>query len=117
MHMSVLLLTIINSLLMATGQVLWKIGMSNQDVTTFAQLLKMLYSPFIIMGLVVYAFTTLLWLYILNKADISYAYPIQSLVFVYILIISVLLFHEQVPLNRWLGVGIICFGVYVTSMK
>ena len=110
-------LTVLNALMMALGQILWKTGMSNKEVNTFGEILQAIFSPLIFCGLIVYGLATFLWLYILSKAEISYVYPIQSLAFVLVLISSMVLFKEQVALNRWIGVGVICFGVYIVSIK
>lgn len=115
--MKIIFLTVINSLLMASGQMLWKKGMMGLQITGIFDMISVLFTPFIFSGLIVYGFTTLLWLYILNKAEISYVYPIQSVVFIFVLVGSIIIFKETVSFNRWLGVLIICFGVYIVSIK
>lgn len=115
--MKIVFLTILNSLLMAAGQMLWKKGVTGQSITGIGGMLQVLLSPFVISGIFVYGFTTLLWLYILSKAEISYVYPIQSIVFIFVLVGSVIFFKETVSLNRWIGVVVICLGVYLVSMR
>ncbi|WZL73646.1 EamA family transporter [Clostridiaceae bacterium 35-E11] len=115
--MKIVLLTILNSLLMATGQLLWKSGMMGKTIENLSDIIRALFSPLILLGLFVYACTTMLWLYILNQADISYVYPIQSLAFVIVPIAAALIFREQIPINRWIGIATICLGVYLVSIK
>ncbi len=115
--MKIIILAIINSLLMATGQILWKLGVSNTIIESLNDLAQLIISPFVLLGLFVYGVTTLLWLYILNQAPLSYVYPIQSLAFVFILFASFFIFHESIPYTRWIGVFVICIGVYIVSMR
>lgn len=102
---------------MATGQLLWKTGVKGKNISGFMDLFQLLFSPYVFLGLAIYGMTTLLWLYILSKADISYVYPIQSVVFVFVLVGSIFFFNETVSLNKWVGVFVICFGVYLVTLK
>ena len=115
--MNVVVLTIFNAVLMAIGQMLWKHGMTGAEIHGVVDILRAMLNPFVLLGFTIYAGTTLLWLYILNKAEISYVYPIQSLVFVFVLIASIFIFHESVGINRFVGVGLIIVGVIISSLK
>ncbi len=115
--MKILLLTILNSLLLATGQILWKTGMYNKDIRSLKQILFTLFDPYIFGGLCIYGITTLLWLFIISKADLSYVYPIQSIVLVIMVVSSALVFKETVTINRWVGAIIIGIGVVVAGSK
>lgn len=91
--------------------------MTNKTVNSIFDILCLLFSPLIFIGLAIYACATILWLYILSKADLSFVYPIQSLAYVFALFLAFFLFKENVSLNRWLGTIVICFGVYLISIK
>ena len=64
-----------------------------------------------------YALSTLLWLYILKHYPLSQAYPLISLSYVMGMLAAVFVFHEAIPLLRWLGVALIMAGVVMVSMK
>lgn len=115
--MRLTVLCLINTALMVTGQILFKIGSRGRTLASVKDILVMMFSPVILLALCIYAGTTVLWLFILNKAELSFAYPIQALAFPAVLLISSLIFHENIPLNRWLGVGIIFLGVYIAIYK
>jgi len=115
--MNVIVLAIVNALLLAVGQVLWKMGIRQTSITSAGELLGSLLNPFVIAGLLVYVFTTLLWLYIINKAEIGYVYPLQSLAFVFVSIAGIVLFGEHFAINRILGLLLIVFGVFLVSIK
>ncbi len=113
--MRMLILCFLNTLLMSTGQILFKLGSSGKEINDFYSLIKLFFNPIIILALILYACTTGLWLYILNKTQISFAYPIQALAYPIVLFASILIFNEQISLTRWVGVLIICFGVFVCT--
>lgn len=112
-----IILCLINTFLMVCGQMLFKLGSQNRSITKFSDIITLLFSPTILLALCVYAGTTMLWLYILSRVKISLAYPIQALAFPVVLIASALIFGEEIPVNRWIGVIIICVGVYISIFK
>lgn len=112
-----ILLTIFNSILMVTGQTLWKLGASGKDVHSLGQLLRLFLSPYIIGGLTVYAFASVLWIYVLNKGELSYVYPIQSTAFIFAMIIGTTIFKEELTLTKIVGVLVICLGVIIITRR
>jgi len=110
-------LAVLNALLAATGQVLWKIGVNGKNLLSLPNIIEIMLSPYILTGLLIYGITTFLWLYLLSKADVSYIYPIQSLVFVIIILAGAFLFGENISINRWIGLTVICIGVFILASK
>lgn len=53
----------------------------------------------------------LTWIYVLNNAPLSRAYPMAGLVFVLMLLASWLLFNEPLSLRKVLGALAICLGI------
>lgn len=111
--MKMTLLCLLNTALLVAGQMLFKLGSTGREINSLASIVSLIFNPVILTALCLYAGTTLLWLYILSKVNISFAYPIQALAFPVVLILASVLFHETIPLNRWLGVAIIFIGVFV----
>lgn len=54
----------------------------------------------------------LIWMYVLKKFEFSVAYPLLSISYVIGLLSAHFIFHEAVPLTRWIGVVIVMIGVY-----
>ncbi len=54
----------------------------------------------------------LLWMYILKHYEFGLAYPLLSISYVIGLLAASFVFHEAVPLTRWLGVAIVMVGVF-----
>jgi undecaprenyl phosphate-alpha-L-ara4N flippase subunit ArnE len=56
-----------------------------------------------------------LWLMGLQKLELSYAYPLVSVGYVLVTLLSAVLFHERVDGRRWLAVAAISLGVMVIA--
>lgn len=81
---------------------------SNIDVACIASLLQ---QP-IIWGIVVLSILQLVfWTKILRYTKLSVAYPITSLFFPLTILSSLLVFHEHISANVWLGAFLITIGV------
>lgn len=57
----------------------------------------------------------LLWVIVLSKVDVSYAYPFTSLGFVFLLILGKLCFNETISLLKITGIIVIIIGVLIIS--
>lgn len=101
--------------MLALGQILFKYGSTGKEIGSIFDIIKLFFSPVIFVGLILYACTTGLWLYILSKIPLSFAYPIQALAFPIVLVISTFLFKENISVSKFIGVCFICFGVFVAT--
>jgi undecaprenyl phosphate-alpha-L-ara4N flippase subunit ArnE len=55
---------------------------------------------------------TVLWGYILKHFEFSIAYPLTAFAFVFGMLAGIFVFHETVPLTRWIGVALIVAGAF-----
>lgn len=62
-------------------------------------------------GLSLYGISTGLLILALRDGELSLLYPVISLTYVWVTILSVLVFHEQVTVFKAAGVATICSGV------
>jgi multidrug transporter EmrE-like cation transporter len=72
-------------------------------------------NPYVILGLVFYGLGFLVWLIVLAKAEVSYAYPLISLGYVFTAILARVLIGEAVTLTRMTGILVICVGVFLVA--
>lgn len=110
-------LLLLNILFLVAGQIVWKMGLSQQGGLQWHNLFSVMFSPMIILGIAFYGIATVLWLFVLSRLPLSIAYPLQSLAYVIGILAALYLFDEVIPLNRWVGVCIIIVGVIVISLK
>ena len=107
-------LAIVQSLLLASGQVLLKFALARMlPFSMNAAFWKSVFVnwQFAACG-ICYGAGTLLWFYIIKHFPFSMAYPMISLSYVFGMIAAVLIFHEPVSLTKWLGVLLIMAGCY-----
>ena len=108
-----ILLLVLNIIFLVLGQTLWKISSTGANTN----MVKIFFSPYFIIGGLLYAFATVIWVYLLSKLPLSFLYPLQSVAYVLGTIIACVIFKETVPLTRWIGVCVITFGVYLVAIK
>lgn len=71
--------------------------------------------PFVWGGLVLFGFSALVWLVVLSRASLSFAYPFAALTYVMILLFDHFVLDESVPAARWAGVAFIATGIVLIS--
>jgi undecaprenyl phosphate-alpha-L-ara4N flippase subunit ArnE len=110
--MRLLLISIVQSLLLCGGQVLLKYALLSMGAFSWTTefFVRNLTNWWFLGCGVCYGCATALWLYILKTFPFSMAYPMISLSYVFGMLAAIFLFHEQVPLVRWLGVLLIMAG-------
>jgi undecaprenyl phosphate-alpha-L-ara4N flippase subunit ArnE len=105
-------LTVVQSLLLSTAQVLLKFSLNQMGKFEWTWLFfeRLLVNWWLLGCGVCYCTATVLWLYILKKFPFSMAYPMISLSYVFGMFAAIVFFHEEVSLTRWLGVLLIMGG-------
>lgn len=111
MSLKLLLLCFLNTGLMATGQLLFKYSAVQLTETGPFQIIHLIRMPSMLLAVIIYGSATLLWVYILRYADISLAYPIQTLAVPLVCLISTVLFHERIGALQGLGIFLMMIGV------
>ena len=107
----------------AVGQLTLKAGMNSvvqASATGKLQLsldtlIHMATNPLLIVGIAIFGVSTLLWLFALAKADLSFAYPFLSLTYLAVLIGGAFLFGDKVTLPRVIGFAVIIAGVLIVA--
>ena len=71
--------------------------------------------PFVWGGLFLFGISAMVWLVVLSRASLSFAYPFASLTYVLILIFDQFVLKDEVPPLRWGGVAFIGIGIFLIS--
>lgn len=66
-------------------------------------------------AMISYAVSILLWIVVLSKVEVSFAYPFLSIGYVVAALVGYYFFGESLSLIRVAGIIIICVGVYLIS--
>jgi len=115
--LKVVLLTVLQCLLLSGGQVCFKLAVERIDKFSFAWrwFLDLLTNWWLLASGITLIAATLLWGYILKHFDFSLAYPVTAFSYVFGMLAALLIFHENISLLRWAGVGFIVLGVILIA--
>jgi drug/metabolite transporter (DMT)-like permease len=94
-----------NQVTEASGAVTVSTGSIKEIVTT----------PLVIGGLAIFALSAAVWILVLSRTSLSFAYPFAALTYLIILIVDRFVLHETIPPVRWVGVGLIMAGIVLVS--
>ncbi len=114
--MSVLILVAISVILAVIGQLALKKGMTQVGETGVNELLTRKFitifsNPFVLIGVFFYGLGSLVWLVILSRAELSFAYPLLSTGYILIAVLSWVFFKEQLTMIKMSGIVLITVGV------
>jgi multidrug transporter EmrE-like cation transporter len=105
----------------AAAQLVLKVGMTNPAVQRLIgqglspRLIGVFFDPYVIGGLFLYFGAAMMWLFVLAKFEVSYAYPFVALGFVLTALAGWLLFDDAMSLARASGILLICVGVVLVA--
>jgi multidrug transporter EmrE-like cation transporter len=114
--MSVMILMFAAIVLNVCGHLFLKAGMNKIGAISVDQLLlsfsKIFTTPFVILGLFSYVSSVALYMVVLSRVQISYAYPLMmGLGYVLIVLFSWQFFSEPFSTFKWIGIVLILIGV------
>lgn len=72
-------------------------------------------NPFILAGLVCYIISVGVWLLVLSRVEVSYAYPLLSIGYIVTAFAGFFFFKEGMDATRWAGIIVICLGVWLIT--
>jgi drug/metabolite transporter (DMT)-like permease len=115
-----LILIIVTVCLNTTGQFLMKAGVNRIGKISilhdfFGAILKAVKSTYVIGGFGAYAVSAVLWIIILSREDLSWAFPMVSLSYVITALVAPKLLNEPFSIQRLVGTLVICAGVFLVS--
>lgn len=72
-------------------------------------------NPFVLIGLGCYVFSVVIWLLVLSRVEVSFAYPLLSVGYIVTALAGRFLFAEALTPTRWAGILVICAGVWLIT--
>lgn len=121
MKMTVFPFIFIGILLNTSAQLLLKTGMNRVGHFDFS-LSKLIdigfqvaINPYILTGLCSYVISVVVWLMVLSRVDVSFAYPLISLGYILNAITAYYFLGENLSLERMVGILVILLGVYLVA--
>ncbi|MBO5456524.1 MAG: EamA family transporter [Muribaculaceae bacterium] len=98
----------------AIAQYLLKLGVmaeNNGSYSLIATIYRLITNAKFLMGIACYAVSLLLWLYVLSQLELSKAYPMVSLGYIFTFILGYVFLGEPVNNYRIIGLCFIIIGV------
>jgi multidrug transporter EmrE-like cation transporter len=101
------------------GQLLLKQGVSADGPIGGINraLLATIFRPLVLLGFACYGLSSLFWLVVLSRTELSFAYPMIALGYVLVFFLSWWFFHDKVTWVRLVGLALICGGVVVVALS
>jgi drug/metabolite transporter (DMT)-like permease len=121
MNSIVFSLVLLGVMLNAGAQLLLKVGMERIGQFAFSWSnalpigMQVAVNPYVLIGLVFYVVSVVVWLLVLSRVDVSVAYPMVSLGYIVNAIVAYYWLGEQVSMLRILGIVIILLGVFLVA--
>ena len=113
MDWKILLLTALSAFIGSIGQLEFKRGADNLQFD-----IKLLLTNYhLIIAVAVYCLSTVLYVYALNKENLSILYPIVATSYIWTLLFSKIFLKEPVGLTSWAGVFFILLGVTLIATQ
>jgi drug/metabolite transporter (DMT)-like permease len=94
------------------NQVTEKIGTATLSTASIKAIAS---NPVVWGGLALFAIAAAVWLFVLSRASLSFAYPFAALTYLIIVLVDRFILHETIPPARWVGVGLIMAGIVLVS--
>ena len=122
MYLKFIPLILFSVALNASAQLFLRKGMpnvslvTNQGVLELAQgAIRVVLNPWVFSGLSCYAISIVLWMYVLSKVQVSFAYTFLSVGYVIVVGAAYLFFREPVSVMKLAGIALICAGVVLVA--
>ena len=120
MSVQVWLAALVSIALSSVAQLMMKIGMAGargSHATGMAMAVRIASNPYVVAGFAAYGVGAVLWLLVLSRIELSVAYPLVSLGFVFVAILSWLVLGEHLPPLRLAGLVLIIAGVALVGLR
>lgn len=114
--MDVIIMFICYVLLASSGLILFKLGSNNSNLTLDIFGLTINYSIKMILGILCYGFSFILWMLIVSRVNLTIAMPLSvAIVNTLVVVGSCLILKEKITLTQGIGIFIIVLGVCVMT--
>ena len=105
----------------AVGQLLLKLasksGLTLSGPGAIHSLLRLVVNPYMILGVVCFLLSMVLWVKVQTMTPLSSSYPLVSLGYIIVALLSFLILGERLAVKQILAIGVIVFGVFLLGQR
>ena len=109
-------------ILLSCGQVLIKLGLGGHGIPvgsnparTILNIIAAIFRPRVLAGFSFYVVGTLVWLFVLSRVSLSIAFPLFSMSYFLVVILSATILHERV-VWRYAIIGLVLISIGVSCI-
>jgi drug/metabolite transporter (DMT)-like permease len=112
-------LVLMSVLLGSIGQIMMKSGsdrvgpLSLTPSTLLHDIVRILRVPEFAMALLLFGISSLIWVKVLARSELTHAYPLGSMGYIFVFLLSALLLHEPLTAQKILGALVIMLGIFI----
>lgn len=107
----------INQLFLKSAINSLKISIPGNIIKILQFIIKLVRIPRIWIGFLFSALSLCIWLFVLSKADLNFAFSADSMHYIFIAFASRFVLKEKVGLRRWTGTIFIIMGIILVSLS
>lgn len=112
----IILITLVAAALVSVAQYKFKLGTRRKFKLNADGLMDLLLRRDIIIGVGIYGVSLVIYLVALAQGQLSFVYPTFASSFIFIMLISKYVFHEEFGWKRYMGMLLILVGILIISM-
>ena len=108
--------------LVVVGQLLLKVGMQRVGAIEGEQLRaplalvgRVAREPAVVLGFVIYGLSAIVWIYVLSRADLSFAFPFLALAYAGVTAAATVVLKEPFAPKQWIGLVLVMIGVTLVA--
>jgi len=99
----------------SVGQILFKLAAESFPKSfTANEVLNFAFNKHFLLALVIYGIATVLWIYALKLVPLNVAYPMMSLAFVIVPVLSYFFLFEELEYKTLVGTAVIILGLVIS---
>ena len=104
------------------SQLLLKSSINSFDlhINTIGKIIKLvarlIKTPRVLIGFSFSTLSLILWIFVLTRSDLNFAYSIDSMRYILISLASVFVLKEKVNVFRWLGIFAVVCGIALVAL-
>lgn len=110
--LSAILLVIISTIFISAAQVFYKLAADN-----FTFSFQLIYNYNLFIGLILYGIAALFLILALKRGELSRIYPMIATSYLWVAILSMIIFQEAINSFKWIGIMLIIVGVAILGGK
>ena len=112
------LYAILTIVIASVGQIILKFGIDKslnshnlKSINNFLDFYLIFSAPLVLLGLIFYGLSAFLWIVVLSELDLSIAYPILGLTYIFVLLLSYFFLGETLSMFKVSGTLFVLLGV------